>query len=237
MTTPAQIHPEEPGAVAMLDQAITALTTALDDMPINEVVNLKAKVATIQTATKELGMSKEAQELATEAVRRSEWALGRAIRKGQAEGTVSRREGNGLQSTGQVESRPSDFATPGELHGGGESKPGILALAAAAETPEQFDAALDEAKAEGNLSRANVARKAREATSSTPAKPRRVPRPEAERTLNTLVMHAEKAAREAKNLSADQVRRIKPKADHWTVDLRNSLEVLQGLLTSLTEEK
>ncbi len=147
------VHPEEPGAVALLDQAIHALMTALDEMPIGEVVNLKAKVATIETATKQLGMSKDAQEYATEAVRRSEWALGRAIRKGQEGGSVAR-QGHALSTVQHVEdwvplSAPTDFATKGELYGArGE---GLLGIADAAPDPAVFDAALAEAKAEGKI--------------------------------------------------------------------------------------
>lgn len=171
MNLPAGIHPEEPGAVALLDRAIHALTVALDDMPISDVVNLKAKIATIETATKQLGMSNDAKELATEAVRRAEWALGRAVRRGQADGSIAR-QGHALSTVQHVEDwsplpTPTDFATKGELYGArGE---GLLGIADAAPTPDEFDAALDEAKAEGNLSRANVARKAREKSGSTPA--------------------------------------------------------------------
>ncbi|MGA4670049.1 hypothetical protein ACPCG0_09675 [Propionibacteriaceae bacterium Y1923] len=42
-------------------------------------------------ATKQLGLSKEIRDDATEMVRRAEYALGKAIRKGQAEGTVTSR--------------------------------------------------------------------------------------------------------------------------------------------------
>lgn len=83
---------------------------------------------------------------ATEMVRRAEYALGKAIRKGQAEGTVATRGTNsGPRSDylrdGRVVrvdetrptsliSRPTDYASTSELHGqsGGE---GIYALAEA----------------------------------------------------------------------------------------------------------
>lgn len=166
-----EVHPEEPGAVAMLTQAISALTTALDEMPIGEVVNLKAKVATVATATKELGMSKEAQELAAEAVRRAEWSLGRAIRKGQAEGSV------GVPSSGRSSSvtglpSPSDFASPSELYPN-PKQAGIYDLVAAAPEPEQFEAAITAAKEDGGLSRANVVRKAEQISGKAKAKPRK----------------------------------------------------------------
>lgn len=155
----APIRPEEPGAIAMLNQAVLALTTALDQMPISDVANLKAKVATVATATRELGMSKEAQELAAEAVRRAEWALGRAIRKGQEGGTVRPHAGRPTNSVQGTElASPTDFASDLELYDRpSQGKAGILTIGEASE--DEFNAALAEAKAEGNLSRANVSRK------------------------------------------------------------------------------
>lgn len=74
-------------------------------------------------------------------------------------------------------------------------------------------------------------------TYSRPAAARATPRPEAERSLNVIALYAGKAAREAALLTPDQIRRIKPKADLWTVGLRDHVEALQRLLTSLEQEK
>lgn len=226
MSLPANIHPEEPGAVALLDQAIHALTTALDDMPIGDVVNLKAKIATIETATKQLGMSKEAQEYATEAVRRSEWALGRAIRRGQSDGTV------GVPSSGRSSSdtglpRPSDFASPSELYPN-PKQAGIYDLADAAPTAQEFDAAIDEAKAEGNLSRANVARKAREAAGDSP-KPRRRPLTDVAWDVG---YDARKLAEKVQRLSDDDrfSANAEQVASHLRSHLTYAIEVYQDLL-------
>jgi hypothetical protein len=59
----------------------------------------------------------------------------------------------------------------------------------------------------------------------------------AETYLNLIEMQAAKAAREVKNLTPDQIRRVRPKADLWTVGLRNSVEVLQHLIDSLDPEE
>lgn len=67
--------------------------------------------------------------------------------------------------------------------------------------------------------------------------PRQAQRDDAELLLNRVQSLADQAAREASKVTASQVARIKPKADLWTVGLRDSLETLQRLLTSLTEEK
>lgn len=63
------------------------------------------------------------------------------------------------------------------------------------------------------------------------------PRGDAETFLNSVESLAAKAAREAQNLTADQIRRVKPKADLWTVGLRNSIEALQRLVDSLDPEE
>lgn len=160
------VSPEERTAVARLTTAITALTEAVDFMPISDVVSIKGQVVTIQVATRELDMSQEAQDLAAEAVRRAEWTLGMAIRKGQAEGVVAKRGDIGGQGAPGVRGasgspRGGHLDTPMALVGAGhpsELTP-FYELADAAPRPEQFDKALGDAKAEGNLSRANVIRK------------------------------------------------------------------------------
>lgn len=94
-------------------------------------------------------------------VRRAEYALGKAIRKGQAEGVIACRGGNGSNAfqskttDDAVLRSPYDFATHGELYGDGRAGGnGVYAMAEA--TDDQFETALTEAKDEGNLSRANV---------------------------------------------------------------------------------
>ncbi len=234
------VSADERNAVARLTTAITALSEAVDFMPINEVATLKAQVATIQTATRELGMSKEAQELAAEAVRRAEWALGRAMRKGQAEGsirehgekaTTRNQHGGVVVQHDNSKASPQDYATRGELYGSRQT-PGILAIADAAPTAERFDAALTEARAEGNLSRANVARKARESVDAEPTKPRRRPLPDAARDagwdLRKSVERLERIATDDRfSANAEQV------APHLRSHLNHAIEVCQDLLARI----
>lgn len=101
---------------------------------------------------------------AQEMVRRAEYSLGKAIRKGQAEGSVANastaaterhRRVRGLDKTSCLP-RATDYASKMELRGNGA---GIMHLAHPDVTDDDLDAALTEAKAEGNLSRANVVRK------------------------------------------------------------------------------
>jgi hypothetical protein len=62
-------------------------------------------------------------------------------------------------------------------------------------------------------------------------------RDDAEVILNRLCSLAAQASREATTLTPAQITRVTQKADLWTVGLRESVETLQRLLTSLTEEK
>lgn len=223
------VGPEERTAVARLTTAIAALTEAVDFMPISDVISIKAQVATIQTATKELHMSQEAQELAAEAVRRSEWALGMAIRRGQAEGAVASRENNlKTGASPNASGGNSGLLSPTDLVKSNRERDDVYAMGAL--EPAAFDEVLDEAKAEGNLSRANVAAKAREKSGRSM---RATPRPVAEKSMNLIALYASKAARAANDLTPEQIRRIRPEAGAWTADLRNSIEALQRLVDSL----
>lgn len=106
---------------------------------------------------------------AAEFCRRAERGLGVAIREGQANGTVetpdegklrgvlNRRMGSSSAAGAELEKlRPTDLATARELTGSRGA--GIYAITDAV-SDEQFETAVTEAKAEGNLTRANVTRK------------------------------------------------------------------------------
>lgn len=144
-------------AISLSDSGIAALT---------ELVPVKAEVATAADAARHLGLSREIQADAVEMVRRSEYALGKAIRAGQERGEIwhtrlgKPRPGNdpGGDSTWvRPIPSPSAFASPVDIHPGATGTP-VYDLVDGV-TDAQFEAALSEARAEGNLSRANVARK------------------------------------------------------------------------------
>ena len=112
-----------------------------------EIAAAKGHIAAAETLARELHLSKEIREDAEEMVRRAQYALGRSIRKGQAEGTVgmqgnpsgANQHGAGILRHPQVsKASPYDFAGHSELYGDGrEGGNGILAMAEA--SPEQFD--------------------------------------------------------------------------------------------------
>lgn len=167
----AEIEALDPAAreiavTRLLSEARNQLALAVQMTGPEAISEVKAQAAMAATATKQLGMSKEIQADAQEMVRRCEYALGKAIRAGQEAGEI-RRQGEITQSfdrwNGEVhqtenstKDSPYDFASKAELTGK-TGTDGIYALAEA-DHPE-FEAALTDAKAEGNLSRANVVRK------------------------------------------------------------------------------
>ena len=148
----------EVGVMAAIEQAAAWLVEVQrrDDLDAAEAAMAHAQMATIAEATRRLGMDKENLINAEENVRRSEFVKARAIRRGQAEGTIAtkgERLNRGL---------PDEKTSVSDYFPGGSTQVEILGIADEA-SPDEFDAALAEAKAEGNLSRANVARKIRNA--------------------------------------------------------------------------
>ena len=155
----------EHAITSYLEQARDRLTDALAATGPEAVAAIKAEVSTVAEMTKQLGLSKECRDDATEMVRRAEYALGKAIRKGQEEGAFAPSvtiTGGGAGRRGRVEtsSQPNVRRSLG-LHAQEQYDMGAMSTMAEAE----FEDALTEARDEGNLSRANVVRKIKQQSS------------------------------------------------------------------------
>lgn len=169
----SQVH----AVTVMLSDARTRLlaASAVHDLP--GIREIKACAATLQEIAKQLRLGKDMQLEAAEFVRRAERAIGVGIRDGQRNGTVLtdsevlsnaaiRRDiklGRSTKTSEELvdKSAPTDFAERGELSGNAcKGQFGIFGMTDDV-TDEQFEQALAEARDEGQLSRANVARKAR----------------------------------------------------------------------------
>lgn len=158
--------------------------------PARAVADFKAFITTVAEAAKQKKVSEEIVTEATVMVRRTERALGVAIRDGQASGSITnastaaaQRERMKTTSTYKtiVVPSPNTFAAPHELFG---AKPGTGIYAVADNvTDAEFEEALLTAKEEGNVSRANVVRKLR--GEPTPERTRKT-NPIIERTLLSL---------------------------------------------------
>jgi DNA-binding NarL/FixJ family response regulator len=154
--------------VQACERAKAWLTDALEHGDIDAIVESKSQAEAIRvyTTSKQLGM--DAQLAATEIVRRAERGIGVAIRRGQQAGAI-RRQGQGRGCTQQL-AKPTDFASHDELMG---NQAGIYDLTDDV-TDGAFEAALAGARAEQNLSRANLVRKLRQ-QQPHPAAPSGVP--------------------------------------------------------------
>jgi len=151
--------------IAMLVGAHQGLRLACQANDKMELVRLKGVGHALQEIAKQLGLAEELRLDATEFIRRTERALGVAIREGQARGEVQMRGDNRFTAIlGHVDDvtykkvSPTDFVKQVELSGAGQSK-GIYAMTDGV-TDADFENILTEARDEGNLSRANVARRA-----------------------------------------------------------------------------
>lgn len=160
----------EVAITSMLDQARTWLAHAVESTtPAQDIANFKAFVATAAETARRLKVSKEIQVDAEVMVRRSERALGQAIRAGQERGEIAKRgdrtmpetyERNGQTVRGGVVRDPN-LTSPREFFAHGEEQVAVYGVTDNV-TDEQFEQALDAAQSEGNVSRANVVRKVRE---------------------------------------------------------------------------
>jgi hypothetical protein len=161
---------EDPGAfiVRACAQAETLLRKALEAGDIDQVAEVKSQAEAVRARAMQMRLEKDALLAVTGFLRRAERGLGLAIRRGQEAGTI-RGPHNGRQRPrpGVTPMRlVTEFSSIHDLAGGGKrdnSQVGIYALTDGI-SDENFEAALTEARTEGNLSRANVARKARART-------------------------------------------------------------------------
>lgn len=161
----------------LLGQAKQFMEVAMSQPDAPRIMaDFKAQIITIAEYAKQKRMSEELQIDATAMVRRSERGLGVAIREGQERGEIARQGQGGGNPPGSKGPRsdtnmslPRDFAPQYELSSNGA---GIYHMTDDV-TDSEFNAALDVAKEERNLSRANVVRKIREVKGESEVKPAR----------------------------------------------------------------
>jgi hypothetical protein len=159
--------------VAACERAKAWLAEALEHGQIEQIAEVKSQAEAVRVYTAQKQLGKDAQLAAAEIVRRAERGIGVAIRRGQAAGQIRRPGQGGGQPPRAVRPRddktmssPADFASHGELLGNGA---GIYHLTDGV-CDAEFDAALAEAKAEQDLSRANLVRKIRQRRAATAAR-------------------------------------------------------------------
>lgn len=158
---------ENPGefVIQACQRATTLLRDALDRGDIDQIAELRSQAEAVRVYTRQRQLGTDAQLAAGEIVRRAQRGIGVAIRRGQADGAIRSRgdhEGNqymngkGGKDTSSKR-RPAEFAAESELKG-----PASIYTMTDGISDDEFEDALAQAKAEGDLSRVNVARKIRQ---------------------------------------------------------------------------
>lgn len=167
---PLEPEAQAQGVTMLLSHARTGLLAAISAQNLPGVQEFRAKAAAIHEVSKQLRLSQDLQNDATEFLRRAERCLGLAIREGQKSGTVLNnnenvgprsdyvRNGKTVRVQDPLPKRKK--LSPKDFFSGGTQTFDIYAMTDGI-ADDVFDQIIAEAKAEGNLSRANIARRAR----------------------------------------------------------------------------
>ena len=152
---------DDPGSriILSIERAKSWLAIALEGNQIEQLFEMKCQAEAIRIYTMQKALGKDAEIAAAEIVRRADRCIGLAVRKGQAEGRINK---HGDQRSDQV--HEADLRSPKEFFSNHGENSDTYAMTDGV-TDEQFEAAIAAAKAEGNLSRANVVRKVKAAQS------------------------------------------------------------------------
>lgn len=150
---------DDPGAQIVLacERAKAWLKAGLD-VSIEAIVDTKAQAAALSAFAIQKQLGKDAELAALEVQRRAERGTALAVKRGQQSGAITTRADAGwtarnLQSRGETLKK----AKANDYYNTSEERADANALASVPD--DDFDAAIEDARTEGNLSRANVVRK------------------------------------------------------------------------------
>lgn len=144
------------------------LKAALERDDLESVLEAKAQAEAIRIYTVSKGYGADARLSAEEIIRRSERGLALAVRKGQNDHSI-RSKGSLKDDLGvDNDDINTKIKSPGDYVGYGGARSDTYAMTDGV-ADEDFEEALAEAKAEENLSRANLARKAKQKIGRIPA--------------------------------------------------------------------
>jgi hypothetical protein len=153
--------------VQACERAKAWLREALEHGEIEQIAEIKSQAEAIRAYTTQKQLGKDAQLAAAEIVRRAERGIGVAIRRGQQDGEIAKRgdhRGHGAPDVrgGNLNDRYGDhLGSPGLFFRHGDERADTYAMTDGVSDTD-FEDAIAEAKAEGNLSRANIVRKIRQ---------------------------------------------------------------------------
>lgn len=141
------------------ERAKVWLAQVLEHGEIDQIVELKSQAEAIRVYTMSKQLGQDAQLSAAEIVRRAERGIGLAVRKGQRDGEINRHGENRHTLDGR-DATIYEKRSVGEFFARPQERADTYAMTDDV-SDERFEEAITEAKAEGNLSRANVVRKVR----------------------------------------------------------------------------
>lgn len=154
-----------------LTRAKEWLVQCVDHGDIESIVELKSQAEAIRAYTVQKQLGKDTELNAQEIVRRAERGLGLAIRKGQAEGTVAKPGASHFQGNQWTRGETNDVGSttsPLRYFQNDSEREGSYAVTDGV-ADDQFEQAIEEAREEKNLSRANVVRKVKGEPKPKPA--------------------------------------------------------------------
>jgi hypothetical protein len=215
------------------------LEAALARDDLEAVLEAKAQAEAIRIYTVSKGYGVDAKMSAEDIIRRAERGLAIATRNGQRDGVVKTQRDGGWSA--HLHLTDEKKKSPGDYVGNGQARVDAYAMADDV-TDEEFEEILSEAKSEGNLSRANVARKIRTRKPSPALAPRsgnghgrRKPHSD---TLTHCVLQLQGTVeRLALELSGGLDESVTPSlADSWADDLTKVIRPLSRLRIQLKEK-
>ena len=155
------------------------LREALEHGEIEQIAEIKSQAEAIRVYTTQKQLGTDAQLAAAEIVRRAERGIGVTIRRGQHDGEIAKRGDRRSHGApgGSLNDRHDDhLGSPGSFFRHGDERADTYAMTDGVSDAD-FEDAIGEAKAEGNLSRANLVRKIRQQRRTPPAPDVHVPDP------------------------------------------------------------
>lgn len=241
---PAALEAANPGAMAVMVTSALAeskswLNVAMTGTDPTPIAEFKQWAMVVEEATKQKQLGRDIELDAAEMVRRAERGIGIAIRNGQDAGEIATRE-DGLSLGSATASGHQTLMTgkisPAQFFGSDDHRSASYALADNV-TNEQFDAAIEEAKSEKNLSRANVVRKVRSETPQSTDRHelfRKTRRLDGNRIIESTVRAAEPSTPLLEQidyaaLDADRI-------GEWISSLSESIKTLRSLQRNLEKE-
>jgi hypothetical protein len=212
------------------------LQAALERDDLEAVLEAKAQAEAIRVYTVSKGYGEDARVSAEDIIRRAERGLGLAVRQGQADHTI-RDEGRPEKNSSARDEFSHGADAPSQYVGHGQARTDTYAMTDGV-SDGQFEEALAQAKDEGNLSRANVARKARAVSkrdSRGKGAPRRKPHTEIlMHSVNQLLGTIDRLDLEIGNGLDESV--TPELAGRWADDLTRVIRPLTRLRTQLKEK-